>query len=226
MQTRSFRGSGEPARVNASSNARFGLGADPRRALGPAAIRAASTGRTHDRTRPMLHQRKKALVNQAPSTHDPERTLAILSRSRRFIFRCFRDHAYFVSIGAGPRRSWSAAEKATSIAESYGAGETGLWCRAASRSNVAAAVRLAAAGQADRSVCAGHIHPGGGAGGTGGCVTAERRPLAIRYSASTSIGPPVSPKSRRTSSRTARRRSSDKAANAWPVEAPPRSNGP
>jgi hypothetical protein len=72
MQTRSFRGSGEPARVNASSNARFGLGADPRRALGPAAIRAASTGRTHDRTRPMLHQRKKALVNQAPSTHDPQ----------------------------------------------------------------------------------------------------------------------------------------------------------
>jgi hypothetical protein len=37
--------------------------------LGPAAIRAASTGRTHDRTRPMLHQRKKALVNEAPSTH-------------------------------------------------------------------------------------------------------------------------------------------------------------
>jgi hypothetical protein len=32
-----------------------------------AAIRAASTGRT-DRTRPMLHQRKKVLVNQAPST--------------------------------------------------------------------------------------------------------------------------------------------------------------
>src|SRR5262249_51350228 len=58
---------------NASSNARFGLGPDPRRALGPAAIHAASTGRTHDRTRPMLHQRKKALVNQAPSTHDPLR---------------------------------------------------------------------------------------------------------------------------------------------------------
>src|SRR5262249_13778971 len=70
MQTRSFRGSGEPAWVIASSNACEGLGPDPRRALGPAAIRAASTGRTHDRTRPMLHQRKKALVNQAPSTHD------------------------------------------------------------------------------------------------------------------------------------------------------------
>jgi len=71
MQTRSFRGSGEPAWVIASSNACFRLGPDPRRALGPAASRAASTGRTHDRTRPMLHQRKKALVNQAPSTHDP-----------------------------------------------------------------------------------------------------------------------------------------------------------
>ena len=68
--TRSFRGSGEPAWVIASSNACEQLGPDPRRALGPAAIRAASTGRTHDRTRPMLHQRKKALVNQAPSTHD------------------------------------------------------------------------------------------------------------------------------------------------------------
>src|SRR5262245_2737184 len=67
MQTRSFRGSGEPAWVNASLNACERLGPDPRRALGPAAIRAASTGRTHDRTRPMLHQRKKALVNQAPS---------------------------------------------------------------------------------------------------------------------------------------------------------------
>src|SRR5262245_10819123 len=70
MQTRSFRGSGEPAWVNASPNACFGLGPDPRRALGPAAIRAASTGRTHDRTRPVLHHVKKALVNQAPSTHD------------------------------------------------------------------------------------------------------------------------------------------------------------
>src|SRR5262245_56130143 len=75
MQTWSFRGSGEPAWVIASSNACERLGPDPRRALGPAAIRAASTGRTHDRTRPMLHRRKKALVNQAPSTHDPKRTL-------------------------------------------------------------------------------------------------------------------------------------------------------
>jgi hypothetical protein len=78
MQTRSFRGSGEPARVNASSNACERLGPGPRRALGPAAIRAASTGRTHDRTRPMLHQRKKLLsIRRRPhmtrSGHRPRR---------------------------------------------------------------------------------------------------------------------------------------------------------
>ena len=49
-------------------------GPDPRRALEPVAIRAARTGRTHDRTRPMLYQRKEALVNRAPSTHDPKWT--------------------------------------------------------------------------------------------------------------------------------------------------------
>ena len=102
--------------------------------------------------------------------NDPERTLAILSRSRRFIFRCFRDHAYFVSIAAGPQRSWSAEEKTTGIAESYGAGETCMVSRGIT-SNVAVAVHLAAAGQADRPVCAGHTQPGRGSGGAGGCVT-------------------------------------------------------
>src|SRR5262249_39814521 len=90
MQTRSFRGSGEPAWVIASSNACEGLGPDPRRALGPAAIRAASTGRTHDRTRPTLHLRKKALVNQAPSTHDPKRKfrdVRVISEVQRRIAR-------------------------------------------------------------------------------------------------------------------------------------------
>ena len=72
MQIRSFRGSGEPAWVIASSNARDGLGPDPRRALGPAAVHAASTGRTRDRTRPTLQQRQKVLA-KAPSTRDPKR---------------------------------------------------------------------------------------------------------------------------------------------------------
>jgi hypothetical protein len=70
MQIRSFRGSGEPARVNALPSARFCLGPDPRRALGPAVNRAASTGRTRDRTRPMLQLRQKVLA-RAPSTRDP-----------------------------------------------------------------------------------------------------------------------------------------------------------
>src|SRR6516165_781603 len=39
MQTRSIRGSGQPAWVNASLNACFRLGPDPRRALWPAASR-------------------------------------------------------------------------------------------------------------------------------------------------------------------------------------------
>src|SRR3982075_4355849 len=61
MQIRLFRGSGEPVWVNAPSSARFCLGLDPRRALGPAATPAASTGRTRDRTRPMLQNVRKFL---------------------------------------------------------------------------------------------------------------------------------------------------------------------
>ena len=37
---------------------------------------AAQTGRTHDRTRPMLQLRQKVLA-KAPSTHDPKRTSAV-----------------------------------------------------------------------------------------------------------------------------------------------------
>ena len=43
--------------------------------VGPAAIPAASTGRTRDRTRPMLQMRQKVLA-RAPSTRDPTATLA------------------------------------------------------------------------------------------------------------------------------------------------------
>ena len=35
---------------------------------------AAQTGRTHDRTRPMLQLGQKVLAKAAPSTHDPKRT--------------------------------------------------------------------------------------------------------------------------------------------------------
>ena len=40
---------------------------------------AAQTGRTRDRTRPMLQQRQKVLA-KAPSTRDPKRTLAAAQR--------------------------------------------------------------------------------------------------------------------------------------------------
>src|SRR6516165_5845900 len=78
MQTGSIRGSGEPAWVNASLNACFRLGPDPRIALWPAATSVAQTGRTHDRTRPMLQLGQKVLAKAAPSTHDPKRTLGTL----------------------------------------------------------------------------------------------------------------------------------------------------
>jgi len=42
------------------------LGPDPRRALGPAATPAASTGRTRDRTRPMLQSVRKHLPGHRP----------------------------------------------------------------------------------------------------------------------------------------------------------------
>src|SRR6266481_4778839 len=83
MQIRSFRGSGEPVWVNALLlSARDCLGPDPRRALGPAAIPAAPTGRTRDRTRPMLQKRQKVLA-RAPSTRDPTRTSDRLDLRRK-----------------------------------------------------------------------------------------------------------------------------------------------
>ena len=61
-----------PLGVIAPQSARKRLGPDPRRALGPAATPAAQTGRTRDRTRPMLQKRQKVLA-RAPSTRDPHR---------------------------------------------------------------------------------------------------------------------------------------------------------
>jgi hypothetical protein len=66
MQIRSFRGSGEPVWVIALLSAGERLGLDPRRALGPAVKRAASTGRTRDRTRPMLQNVRKFLPGRRP----------------------------------------------------------------------------------------------------------------------------------------------------------------
>ena len=50
------------------------LGLDRRRALGPAAAPAASTGRTRDRTRPMRQKRQKVLA-RAPSTRAPQEAM-------------------------------------------------------------------------------------------------------------------------------------------------------
>jgi hypothetical protein len=60
-------------RTSSGGSPPFRLGPDPRTALGPAASRAASTGRTRDRTRPMLQACQNVLA-RAPSTRDPKRS--------------------------------------------------------------------------------------------------------------------------------------------------------
>src|ERR1041384_5973027 len=65
-QIRLFRGSEEPVWVIALSSACERLGPDPRRALGPAATPAASTGRTRDRTPPCCRNVKKHLPGRRP----------------------------------------------------------------------------------------------------------------------------------------------------------------
>src|SRR5262249_5295210 len=82
MQTRSFRGSREPVWVSALPSAGLQLGLDPRRALGPAVRSTATTGRTRDRTRPILHQPHNVLA-RAPSTRDPNRTSVLTAGSFR-----------------------------------------------------------------------------------------------------------------------------------------------
>src|SRR5262249_863196 len=52
----------------------FLIGTRSAHSIRASGLTAAQTGRTHDRTRPMLQQRQKVLA-KAPSTHDPKGTL-------------------------------------------------------------------------------------------------------------------------------------------------------
>ena len=75
MQNRSNRGSGKPVWVTVQQQPALMIGTRPKRiALGPAAQHAASTGRTHDSTRPVCTSSQIHLAKTEPSTHDPKRT--------------------------------------------------------------------------------------------------------------------------------------------------------
>ncbi len=74
MQNRSNRGSGKPVWVKAHQARAFDWDPIRRIALGPAVMSTASTGRTHDCTRPACINVKTNLANREPSTHDPLRT--------------------------------------------------------------------------------------------------------------------------------------------------------
>ena len=125
MQIRSFRGSGEPARVIALSNARDGLGPDPRRALGPAAIRAASTGRTRDRTRPMLQKRQKVLA-RAPSAAAVPAALSV----------CYRYSAKVLVISPRRLRGGSPCLTGSDVSFIAQLGSAAAWPFAARRSRI------------------------------------------------------------------------------------------
>src|SRR2546430_7372275 len=71
MQTRSIRGSGEPVWVIALLKCALTIGTRSAQSIMASGFTAAQSGRTHDRTRPMLQKRQKVLAQAAPSTHDP-----------------------------------------------------------------------------------------------------------------------------------------------------------
>ena len=74
MQNRSNRGSGKPVWVRAHQARACVWDPIQRIALGPAVMKTASTGRTHDCTRPIcINIKKTTLAKGEPSTHDPKR---------------------------------------------------------------------------------------------------------------------------------------------------------
>ena len=86
MQTRSIRGSGEPVWVIALLKCALTIGTRSAQSIMASGFTAAQTGRTHDRTRPMLQKRQKVLAKAAPSTHDPKRTLGAAEDALPFTF--------------------------------------------------------------------------------------------------------------------------------------------
>src|SRR5215510_13678462 len=74
----------------------FLIGTRSAHSIRASGLTAAQTGRTHDRTRPMLQQRQKVLA-KAPSTHDPKRTLAVLISNP---FQSGRLNSGFISVFA------------------------------------------------------------------------------------------------------------------------------
>src|SRR5262245_60657644 len=60
----------------------FLIGTRSAHSIRASGLTAAQTGRTHDRTRPMLQQRQKVLA-KAPSTHDPKQAFHGLAQAVR-----------------------------------------------------------------------------------------------------------------------------------------------
>src|SRR5262249_7597638 len=65
----------------------FLIGTRSAHSIRASGLTAAQTGRTHDRTRPMLQQRQKVLA-KAPSTHDPKRTSSCVMGALPAVWLC------------------------------------------------------------------------------------------------------------------------------------------
>ena len=70
----------------------------PRIALGPAVMETASTGRTHDCTRPVCTNLTKTLAKREPSPHDPQRKSSLDKQDGRWSLTSLREK--LVKIGA------------------------------------------------------------------------------------------------------------------------------
>src|SRR5260370_34026343 len=83
MQSRSIRRTGQTPRARAMVNAGFWPGPDPRRAIWPAGMGTASTGRTHGCTDQACDV-KISLANPEPSTHGTFRKCRLQRRTSAF----------------------------------------------------------------------------------------------------------------------------------------------
>jgi hypothetical protein len=67
-------GSEEPVWVIALLKCALTIGTRSAQSIMASGFTAAQTGRTHNRTRPILRKRQRVLAKAAPSTHKPKRT--------------------------------------------------------------------------------------------------------------------------------------------------------
>src|SRR5438552_16512869 len=98
MQTRSIRGSGQPVWVNASLKCVLLIGTRSVQSIMASGFTAAQTGRTHDRTRPMLQQLRR---RESGSTPQPSVRAGLIEfiEGRNDVLTVFRVWIHVLAVG-------------------------------------------------------------------------------------------------------------------------------